>query len=301
MYNKRKIESVQSGSWQRYIEGYRRWLELHNYVASSIQYDPVRIAEFLRQMELQGVSQIEEITSQKVEIFFDYLSKRKSKNTGDLLTLCTMRSYLTAVNRFARYLRDSGEGNIAINIKFKGSANSRSIVFSKAEIERLYQVTDDSLLGIRDRAMLAVFYGCGVRKSEGSQLEIRDILPDKNLLYVRKGKGYKERYIPMVGKVKKDILDYVVLARPMLLGNEVNELLFVGRVGKPLGSQALYERFKRLMRRANMKHRAGLHALRHSIATHLLIEGMKLSQIAKFLGHRSLESTQIYTHLRNEI
>ena len=146
MYSKRKIESVQSGSWQRYIEGYRRWLELHNYVASSIQYDPVRIAEFLRQMELQGVSQIEEITSQKVEIFFDYLSKRKSKNTGDLLTLCTMRSYLTAVNRFARYLRDSGEGNIAINIKFKGSANSRSIVFSKAEIERLYQVTDDSLL-----------------------------------------------------------------------------------------------------------------------------------------------------------
>ena len=186
-------------------------------------------------------------------------------------------------------------------VQLKGRVNHKTVVFSKEEIARIYRVTDDGLLGIRDRAMLAVFYGCGARRNEGVQLEIRDILPDKNLLYIRKGKGYKERYIPMIGKVKKDILDYVVSARPMLLGNQVSEILFIGITGNPVGAQTLYERFRKLLRKARIEKSAGLHSLRHSIATHLLISGMKLSQIAKFLGHSSLESTQIYTHLRHEI
>jgi len=285
----------------KYIEGYRGWLTLLNYVPSSIDYDPVRLKEFLDYVSEQGAATIEEITGDQVRCFFEYLAQRKSKNTGELLTLSTLRTYLTMLNRFARYLRQSEQGNLVVPVQLKGRVNHKTVVFSKEEIARIYRVTDDGLLGIRDRAMLAVFYGCGARRNEGVQLEIRDILPDKNLLYIRKGKGYKERYIPMIGKVKKDILDYVVSARPMLLGNQVSQSLFIGIRGNAIGAEALYERFKKLLRKARIEKSAGLHALRHSIATHLLISGMKLSQIAKLLGHSSLESTQIYTHLRHEI
>ena len=288
-------------SKKKYVEGYRRWLQMMNYVQSSIDYGPVRLNDFLEWMQANGVTEINQITGSKVKQFFEELSHRISKTTGEVLSIATLRNYLTTINRFARFLRQTGEGNIEVPIKFKGQAKKAIVVLTKEEINRLYLQCDDSLLGIRDRALLAVFYGCGVRRNEAVNIEIKDALPDRNLLYIRKGKGYKERYVPMVGKVRNDIINYVTTARPMMMEKEVHEVFFIGITGKPLGASSLYERFKKLLKRSGIEKKAGLHTLRHSIATHLLINGMKLSEIAKFLGHSSLESTQIYTHLKDEL
>lgn len=288
-------------SKKKYVEGYRRWLQMMSYVQSSIDYGPVRLNDFLEWMQANEVTEINQITGSKVKQFFEELSRRKSKTTGEVLSIATLRNYLTTINRFARYLRQTGEGNIEVPIKFKGQAKKAIVVLTKEEINRLYQQCDDSLLGIRDRALLAVFYGCGVRRNEAVNIEIKDVLADRNLLYIRKGKGYKERYVPMVGQVRNDIINYVTTARPMMMGKEVHEVFFIGITGKPLGASSLYERFKKLLKRSGIEKKAGLHTLRHSIATHLLINGMKLSEIAKFLGHSTLESTQIYTHLKDEL
>jgi len=204
-------------SKQKHIEGYRRWLELMNYVRSSIDYGPVRLADFLGWMEAHGATQVDQITGSKVRQFFEELAGRKSKTTGAVLSLATQRNYLTTVNRFARYLRQTGQGNIEVPVHFKGQAQKPAVVLTEKEIGRLYRQCDDSLLGIRDRAMLAVFYGCGVRRNEAVHIEVKDVLPDRNVVYLRKGKGYKERYVPMVGQVKGDIIDYLVTARPMLI------------------------------------------------------------------------------------
>jgi len=286
---------------EKYVEGYRRWLELMNYDSSSQRRGPVRLNEFLEWMEANGVTGIEQITGSKVKQFFEELSVKKSDRTGEVLSVSTLRNYLMIINRFAKYLRQSGEGNIEVPIKFKGGSKKEVVVLSKVEIEKLYDSCDDSLLGMRDRAMLAVFYGCGVRRNEGMSIEISDILPDRNLLYIRKGKGYKERYVPMIGQVRNDIINYLITSRPMMMNREVHEIYFVSIHGKPLGAQSLYDRIKKLVKRSGIEKKVGLHTLRHSIATHLLINGMKLSDIAKFLGHSSLESTQIYTHLRENI
>ena len=269
----------------------------------SIKYRlwPVRLNDFLEWMAANGVTEIKQITGNKVRQFFEELSQRKSQTTGEVLSIATLRNYLTTINRFARYLRQTGEGNIEVPIKFKGQAKKAIIVLTKEEINQLYQQCDDSLLGIRDRALLAVFYGCGVRRNEAVNIEIKDVLADRNLLYIRKGKGYKERYVPMVGQVRNNIINYVTTARPMMMGKQVHEVFFIGTTRKPLGASSLYERFKKLLKRSGIEKKAGLHTLRHSIATHLLINGMKLSEIAKFLGHSSLESTQIYTHLKDEL
>jgi len=202
---------------QKHIEGYRRWLELMNYVRSSIDYGPVRLADFLGWMETHEANEVDQITGSKVRQFFEELAGRKSKTTGAVLSLATQRNYLTTVNRFARYLRQTGQGNIEVPVHFKGQAQKPAVVLTEKEIGRLYRQCDDSLLGIRDRAMLAVFYGCGVRRNEAVHIEVKDVLPDRNVVYLRKGKGYKERYVPMVGQVKGDIIDYLVTARPMLI------------------------------------------------------------------------------------
>ena len=78
-------------------------------------------------------------------------------------------------------------------------------ILTSNQVKLLYEACDKDLLGIRDRAMLAVFYGCGLRKSEGVGLDADDILVNKSLLYVRKGKNYTERYVPMNGKIATDL------------------------------------------------------------------------------------------------
>ena len=85
------------------------------------------------------------------------------------------------------------------------------------------------------------------------------------------------------------------------MARQVHEYLFVTITGEALGGSSMYDRIRRLAKKAEIEKQVGLHILRHSIATHLLDNGMSLAQIAKFLGHSSLESTQIYTHLRDEV
>ena len=187
-----------------------------------------------------------------------------------------------------------------MDVQLPGKTRNIKTIFTRSEIKALYNACEGDVLGIRDRAMLAVYYGCGLRRNEGVNLDTGDILPGKNLLFVRKGKNYKERYVPITEAVKEDILNYLDYARPMFLNKPANAL-FLNAAGERITASMLAERLQKLKGKAGIDKVAGLHTLRHSIATHLLQSGMKLAQIKRFLGHSSLESTQIYTHLLNDI
>jgi integrase/recombinase XerD len=133
-----------------------------------------------------------------------------------------------------------------------------------------------------------------------------DILFDRQLVYVRAGKNYTERYVPANPKVLKDIQTYVQQARPTLLVKDQKETaLFISQRGERPDGQSLGLRLKGLQEKTEndvlQNKKIGLHTLRHSIATHLLMGGMKLERVAQFLGHKSIESTQIYTHLAHEL
>jgi integrase/recombinase XerD len=181
----------------------------------------------------------------------------------------------------------------------KGKRTNIKTFLTPIEIKRLYEATTEDKLGLRDKAMLALYYGCGLRKNEGLSLNVNDILFEKELVLVRKGKGYKARYVPLTGLNKTVIEDYLNYSRPYLLNGKKEEALLLNVNGKRLKTP--FERICKLKREAGIKKPVGLHTLRHSIATHLLQSGMKLEQIQRFLGHSSLESTQIYTHVANEV
>jgi site-specific recombinase XerD len=167
-----------------------------------------------------------------------------------------------------------------------------------AEIQQLYDAIENDLLGIRDRAMLAVYYGCGLRLHEGACLEIQDIDTVRKVLHVRKGKCYKERFVPIAEKNLEAIKLYLDYARPQLMQAFKHTAVFVdANKGRSMNRQSLYIRIKKIVKKAKLTKRAGAHTLRHSIATHLLQSGMKLERIKEFLGHAHLDSTQIYTHI----
>jgi integrase/recombinase XerD len=186
-------------------------------------------------------------------------------------------------------------------------------ILTQSEVKQLYTVTqlpyeqkknDKGIvfyeaLQARDRAMLAIFYGCGLRRNEGVHLDSSDISFERKTLHVRKGKNYKERVVPVTATTLQYLQNYLYDARPYFTATK-NDAFFLTYSGRRLSGQQILNRLNTLIQLTGnaelMQKDIHLHTLRHSIATHLLQNGMRLERIKDFLGHSSLESTQIYTH-----
>lgn len=291
---------------QEVIKQYTNWIQTLNYSKTTITNNPKYVKEFISWAKLTEVSQI---NNEKIEGWFNHLSNRKHKRKEGGISLNYIKGYRNALSQFSRFLRETHGVGFDMTIHLKASQVAQREILTQQEIKKLYEAThyypdpmikDKGLLAARERTILGLFYGCGLRKNEGQHVEIKDLDFKQNLLYVRKGKNYKERYVPIAEGVKKDFIHYLNYARPQLLRNQVHDLFLTGWYGSPLKGSAILDRVQILGAIAQINKPVGLHMLRHSIATHLLESGMRLEQIARFLGHSSLESTQIYTHISNE-
>jgi integrase/recombinase XerD len=264
---------------------------------------PRIIHEFLVCLEEREITEIEVIQPNHIEEFITYNKTRKNKRREGALSISQSNRYIDVLKKFAEYLHKSHNIQISINAKReKKELKLDYIILTVEEIKSLYSATEETAIGIRDRAMLSIYYGCGLRKSEGINLEVNDILFDRKLVHVKKSKNNQERYVPITASNLQYIEQYLYNIRPLLLNtNNTETKLFINEKGDNITGQMLYLRLKQLLQKANINKNIGLHTLRHSIATHLLQAGVGLEQIALFLGHKSLESTQLYTHiLHNE-
>lgn len=282
-------------------ESFRQWLELLGYSALSIPGLTKTIRDFLLYQEQNDKSNLEQLVVGDANDFIKSMQTKVGERTGRPFTSGHINKQIQALNLFSKYIRETGKSNIGFTLERQEETRAKPTWLTKAEIQALYEATGDSVLGIRDRAMLAVYYGCGLRLNEGASLELKDIIADRKILHVRKGKHYKERLVPIAQKNFRELNLYMDYGRPQLLQKVKTEALFIGaNKGIPLDKQSLYVRIKALVKKAKIKKRVSTHTLRHSIATHLLQSGMKLERIQQFLGHSDPDSTQIYTHLANE-
>jgi integrase/recombinase XerD len=152
---------------------------------------------------------------------------------------------------------------------------------------------------LRDRALLEVMYACGLRASETIGLELADIDMREGFLRAR-GKGSKERLVPLGRQAIAAISAYLRGGRPKLIGERHEPKLFVNFRGGPLTRQGLYKIVQRHARDAGLSGRMSPHTLRHSFATHLLAGGCDLRAVQEMLGHADISTTQMYTHLSGE-
>ena len=177
-------------------------------------------------------------------------------------------------------------------------------MLSLYEIDLLYNACSEGITGLRERAILSLYYGCGLRSSEGINLNVNDILLDKQLVYVRKAKNSRARYVPFVSNQKQDFELYLQHCRSSIVEVEQSAFL-VNNKGKRISSTATAKTLKSLIERTQnqelQEKKIGLHTLRHSIATHLLESGMGIENISQFLGHQRIRSTQTYLHLSYEL
>ncbi|MDC9722199.1 MAG: tyrosine-type recombinase/integrase, partial [Urechidicola sp.] len=207
---------------------------------------------------------------------------------------------------FKEYLQNHNYKDFNVHLKSETNPTEEKInILTQSEIKELFEATEIShksqRFRLRDKAILTILYSCGLRRNEAVHLDISDILFDKERIYVRKGKNYKERFVPINRKNAEILEDYIYESRPEFYHSKNDEALFINQQGTRLQGMSFANRLKEIVIATNNKNieekNITPHILRHSIATHLLQKEVPLESIKTFLGHSSLESTQIYTHL----
>jgi integrase/recombinase XerD len=315
---------IQSHQYNYLLQGYKEYLQTLGYALVTVQSWPLHVRELLHYLENNGVRHIKAVNGAHINDFTKYIQQRSNKARSGALSSSSVNKIVNAVNVFIRYVNSTGQFVTAATARQVENEIGERSILTVDEVKQLYGATflphrqNPVAMGQRDRAIIAVFYGCGLRRSEGRQLDVTDIDVVRRLLFVKKGKGNKQRYVPIAAKHLQDIKDYLQEGREWFLHqNNTTETWHSGRHGQPLPRKAgaddaaffistgggrmqeFYQRLERMKERAELAKPLTLHGLRHSIATHLLQGGMSMEDIAKFLGHGSLESTQVYTHILN--
>jgi integrase/recombinase XerD len=171
-------------------------------------------------------------------------------------------------------------------------------VLSERQAERLMTAPPSSTnLGRRNRAMLELLYGVGLRLSECQRLDLTDVDLQSAYVLVRNGKGQKDRVVPLTGRAARAIDIYLRGSRPNLSHGPGEAALFLGRMGQRVTGSIIKTVVWKLGRELGFPRALGTHALRHACATHLLRHGADVRHIQQLLGHKDLRTTQLYTHV----
>lgn len=287
--------------YKTYQTEFIKWMQRIGYAMTTIEGYERQLQTFLEWLNNNHIKELNQINQTNLEAYNQYLHQRKNRQKEGGLSSCYIQSHINVIRLLSRYLELTGEQKIFTgNIIVEQGATTQRNILTQSEIKQLYQATDESPNGLRDKAILSLYYGCGLRYSEGIRVERKHIDYGKQLLYIVPGKNYRSRFIPMNERIIKDLQDYEVYGRNYFIKDYSTSFL-LNLKGNAPDSGLIGKRLQILLQKANIEKKICLHGLRHSIATHLLQQGMPLEQISKFLGHTSLDSTQIYTRIAEEL
>ena len=283
--------------------------------------------EFLAHLRVEKSASNLTLLSYQTDLnqFFDFLSREFKKPLQELTTEMinhkTVRKYLAemqtaGLNRstmarklasmrsFVKYLcrEDILPGNPIANVSTPKQDRRLPRFLYPAEIEMLLNAPDTTkALGQRDKAILETMYASGMRVSELVAVNLADIDWDEEMILIR-GKGNKERLIPVGRKARIALREYIENGRAHLLqaGKQTSDAVFLNRFGGRLGTRSISNIIDKYVEEVAIIQKISPHSLRHSFATHLLNRGADLRSVQELLGHVKLSTTQIYTHLTRE-
>ncbi|MBS1738204.1 MAG: tyrosine-type recombinase/integrase [Bacteroidetes bacterium] len=301
---------VVNEDYRKLAEKFYQYQKRLGYVPNSYQARFNYLNEFLHWLEVQGNLNITSITAPSIQQYYNYISERPSKKDGGILSQKTTHGHMRIVRDFFEMLLQQQQIKInpAATLKFyyPGSSEERNII-TQQEVQQLYEICNTA----QEKAILSLAYGCGLRAAELQNCNIEDIKLREKILIIPKGKGNKRRVIPLSNGVVKDLSNYYFGEREALTtgrdyklnSNNQNAFMLHSRGGRMMDdtyNKHLKALIARTENEALKEKQITIHNLRHSIATHLLEQGIPVEQVRLFLGHSQLETTQIYTHVNKQ-
>jgi integrase/recombinase XerD len=320
-------QELQSINFRVLVNGFTEWLQILEMSQSAIKYYPMALKEYFLYLEQHyDIKHINKVQAQHSEAFKLYLQNRihLTKKSGGICNQ-TINGILKGLNSFNKYIAQCSQSfKYGITADYLPIDIAEKIVLTQNEIKDLYHATFEPYphkpssieFGQRDRVILALLYGCGLRLNEARNIDLSDIDFSNKRVLVRKGKGKKQRFVPVPNQHLEDIKAYIQHGRYYFterhhdiycrvktvkkLGyNKHENALLLSIEGTRLKTFSI--RLNQLKEKTSISKTLTPHVLRHSLGTHLYQNGMDLNKIKIILGHASIDTTQIYVHICNQL
>jgi len=296
---KREAVPIEHTGFYAYLLRYNEAMQLRNYSKNTLHRRESDIRRFVGWCDERGIDQPQDVTKPILERYQKHLYYYRQAN-GEPLSPTSRNHYITSIKQFFKWLTLENYllYNPASELFVPRQTPSLPVVLTIEEIDALMLQPDlHTPYGVRDRAILEVLYSTGIRRSELINLQLHDISLPRRTLYVKEGKGGKDRLLPIGERAAQWLERYLLTIRQQLLMDINNQTLFLNDYGEAFRDNKLGDRVKRFMKNAGITAPGSCHLLRHAMATHMLENGAEMRFIQAMLGHADLRSTQIYTHV----
>lgn len=279
------------------IEDYQNYLIYERRMAKNTTLSYIRdlekYASFLE--EKRSIFRVDDISKIDIEAYLEYLNKNKYSTTS-------LARKLTAIKNFHKYLYATNrlKEDHSVTIERPKLRKSLPNVLTVEEVDLLLDIKVNTPFDYRNKAMLELLYGTGLRISEMLDLKLTDV-DFENCVVRCFGKGSKERIVPIGEYIIDSLTNYLNNGRNLLLNKKkISDYLFLNKNGGRISRFSFFKIIKNLLREKNIKKDVSPHSLRHSFATHMLENGADLRSIQELLGHSDIATTRIYTHITNK-
>jgi len=289
--------------YQEEVLNYKIHLEILGYSPPTIKEKRLYLRAFFRYLEENKIFTLEDIQPKNIAEYYKTLQQKRNGNTGELLTPENIQGRMRIIQKYFSHLIEIQTLKKDPASAFGFSAGNRRrerIIFTQEQIQELYAKSNKL-----EASILNLAYGCGLRVGELVKINKEDINLQENLVIVEKGKNNKRRIIPITEKVKEELQEFIFSVEEKSTEKIEKKSLFINIENGRMQTGSFNLILKKLLQKTEFGkkfttqelRKIGIHTLRHSIATHLLENGMKLEQIQYFLGHDHIETTEIYTHI----
>ncbi|WP_046175065.1 tyrosine recombinase XerC [Domibacillus indicus] len=282
--------------FKNYTDSYFAYLQIEkNSSVHTIKSYRDDLEHFFVFMDEQQLKDLKDVTHQEARLFLTLLHEKK-------MARASVSRKISALRGFYRFLMRENvvEENPFLLVHRPKGAKKLPSFFYEEEMQELFSTVEGTdALSVRNRALLEVLYGTGIRVSECAGLELPDLDMRLGVLLVH-GKGGKERYVPYGGFAAEAVESYLKNSRPFLMKQTAHRKLFVNFRGAPITTGGIRHVLNGLIQKASLSGKIHPHMLRHTFATHMLNNGADMRTVQELLGHASLSSTQMYTHITKE-
>lgn len=298
---KQSAHKIYNKIYQEEAENYKKHLLILGYNPNTCLSRYLYLKQFFSWLGSLQINQLEQVIPKNIVDYQSFIKTLKNTRTKENLVKETIYSRLRNIQNYFGYALELGKikTNPASSFKFYSpKEQTERIIFTQNQIKELYKNCENE----QEKMILNIGYGCGLRVGEMVKLNKKDIDLQENRLIVESGKNNKRRIVPITNQIVIELKEYLESSqlsnKPIFLNIE-NRRMQTGSFNLILKKLIDKTNFGKRFKQAELN-KIGMHTLRHSIATHLLENGMKLEQVQTFLGHSNLETTEVYTHINQQ-